>query len=604
MVQSFLGIFSDSPIKQSAEKSIDLTENDDITLDSFFQHNELHLFTNLFAEENVYVDDELIVLFHGHCYNIKDLQKRYHLKNEINPPLAKIFCELFKKGKTDIFSHIRGDFSLIIFDRTSYTIYGVRDPFGKKSLYYSHVKNRLFFANDQRILSSYIPSKEINEEAVQHYFSFQYIPEPMTMNRFVLSVPPGSFFKKQRGEELEIISYWKPSFRPIYLEKHECISEIRRALQDSVEAHLEEEVPIGAYLSGGIDSTFIVSLARQVRPDIQTFSVGFEREGYSEIEIAKRTADELNVEHVAKIISPEEYVEELPKIIWYLGEPFADPSCVPLYFVAKTAKEHVDISLSGEGADELFAGYNIYLEPKSLKPFQYLPRGFCEILANLAKLLPDNVKGKSFLQRGTTPLAQRYIGNAKIFEEEEKREIFKLCKEEVSYRQLTAPLFAEVNDLDPVTQMQYIDLHTWLPGNILLKAEQMARANNLDVRMPFLDQKVFQVAKKIPCDMKLSNKQTKYILRKAAKGIVPDHVLDQKKLGFPVPIRHWIKNELNSWIKTLIKESNTDEFLDKDSIFALIDEHCRGRADNSRKIWTIVTLILWFQIFIEKKYPC
>lgn len=602
-MNSFLGVLFDEPKKQSTVEPFNIKKNEYMTLNSFFRNNELHILINDFKNvENVYVDDQLIVLFHGHCYNLSTLQAMYNLENDPNPSLTKTICDLFKKIKTDLFSEIRGDFSLIIFNKDSHTIYGVRDHFGRKPLFYSSFNHQFYFANDKRLLHLYTACKEINEKALQHYFSFQYVPEPLTMNKSILSVPPGSYFKKRIGAQIEIIPYWKPRFNPIYMEKNKYISKIRKALKDSVEAHIDQKKSIGAYLSGGIDSTFIVSLAKQVKPDIKTFSVGFKREGFSEIEVAKNTADQLDVEHVTKVITPEEYVEVLPKIIWYLGDPLADPSCVPLYFIAKMAKQHVDISLSGEGADELFAGYNIYREPKSLKFFHYLPKGICKILAYIAKVLPDNVKGKSFLQRGTTPLNKRYIGNAKIFEELEKREIFKLFNEEVSYRQITAPLFAEAKELDPVTQMQYIDLHTWLPGDILLKAEQMARANNLDVRMPFLDQKVFHIARKIPVEMKVSNKTTKYILREAAKGIVPNHVLNRKKLGFPVPIRHWLKHELNSWVKKLIKESEVDYILHKDSIFALIDKHGRGRVDYSRKIWTVIIFIIWHQIFIEKKY--
>lgn len=318
--------------------------------------------------------------------------------------------------------------------------------------------------------------------------------------------------------------------------------------------------------------------------------------------MAKETADKLNVENIAYIISPEEYVEKLPKIMWHMDDPLADPSCVPLYFVSREARKHVTVVLSGEGSDELFGGYNIYREPESLKIFQSIPAPARELLAKVASALPEGVKGKSFLERGTTPLRERYIGNAKMFENEEKRSILKQYDEKITYQNITGPLFDNVRDEDLVHQMQYVDIHTWMRGDILLKADRVTMANSLELRVPFLDKEVFRVASEIPVNLKIANGTTKSILREAARGIVPDHVLDRKKLGFPVPIRHWLKKELNGWAKQLIKESETDYLLNKQYVVDLLEAHCQDRGDYSRKIWTLLMFMLWHQIFIEKKY--
>ncbi|GAE94040.1 asparagine synthetase [Gracilibacillus boraciitolerans JCM 21714] len=217
-------------------------------------------------------------------------------------------------------------------------------------------------------------------------------------------------------------------------------------------------------------------------------------------------------------------------------------------------------------------------------------------------MLPEGVRGKSFLERGTTPLRDRYVGNAKMFEEHEKNNLLQAYQQQHIYQNITAPLYDQVSQDDPVNQMQYIDIHTWLRGDILLKADKMTMAHSLELRVPFLDKEVFQTAKEIPVNLKITNGTTKYILRQAARGIVPDHVLDRKKLGFPVPIRHWLKNELNSWAKQLIQESQTDHLINKKVIWHLLDEHCIGKRDNSRKIWTVLMFMLWYQIYVEHKF--
>jgi len=365
---------------------------------------------------------------------------------------------------------------------------------------------------------------------------------------------------------------------------------------------MQSDVPLGSFLSGGIDSTIIAAMAKQFNPNIKTFSVGFEREGYSEIDIAKQSAEKVGVDNISYVISPEEYIEQLPNIMWHMDDPLADPACIPLYFVAREAKKHVKVVLSGEGADELFGGYTIYREPKSLKYFQRLPHGLLQAINRLGAILPEGMKGKSFLERGTTPLRSRYIGNAKIFEEAEKVKFMNHYHSAHAYQSRTAQLYNEVSEENPVQQMQYIDIHTWLTGDILLKADKMSMAHSLELRVPFLDKEVFEVAKKISADKKIADGTTKAILRKAVKNIVPDHIVDRKKLGFPVPIKHWLKNELYFWAKDLIAESNTEHYINKDYIQKLLEKHVLGKADNSRKIWTVLMFMLWHQIFIERAY--
>lgn len=551
-----------------------------------------------------YENDRFWFAFHGEIYNLLELQRELAEKGY---PLAAaseldIIAALLDAFQREAFSRLRGKFSMIIWDKKQKTAYGVRDPFGMKQLLYYQTKQFTAFAFDKRSLALLFEKEEVHPIALQHYMSYQYVPEPMTITTGIKKVEPGYYFAQEIGKDLQWTRYWRATFYPVVKEKDAWVKDIRDALYQSVELHMRGKDSIGSFLSGGIDSTFLVSIAKEWKPDIKTFSVGFEREGYSEIDIVRETAESLDVENIAYILSPDEFIESLPEIMWHIGDPLADPACIPLYFVAREAKKYVDIALSGEGSDELFGGYNIYREPEALKVFRMMPNSILNMLSKLAEVIPEGVKGKSFLERGTTPLRERYIGNAKIFEEAEKRELLQQYHEQHTYQTITSQLYDTAKDYDLVSQMQYIDIHTWMRGDILLKADRVTTANSLEVRLPFLDKKVFQVASKLPANIKVANGTTKYILREAAKGIVPDHVLHRKKLGFPVPIRHWLKDEMYAWATKLIAESQTDYLLKKDYVFRLLDEHAKGHRDYSRKIWTVLMFMLWHQIFIEKEY--
>ncbi|MEI3611667.1 asparagine synthase (glutamine-hydrolyzing) [Pseudogracilibacillus sp. SO30301A] len=572
--------------------------------------NEEHFFLGYDVEKGTeekgkyFYDDQFHVYFDGECYNAEKLKWRINEDIHIEGPyMPEIIAKLFRTYYTDVFEFIIGKFSLIIWDKKNKTIYGARDHFGVKPLFYHENDKTFIFSSSKKGIVLFLGKEAIDPEALQHYFSFQYVPEPFTLTKGVHMVHPGTYFIKSEDHPIQFIRYWKATFNPIHTDKNYWVTEIRNVMLEKVKAYMKNENKrIGNFLSGGIDSTLIVSLAKQIKQDIKTFSVGFEQEGFSEVGLAQETATKLEVENISTIITPEQYVDKIPEIIWQLDDPLADPSCVPLYFVAKEASKHVDIVLSGEGADELFGGYNIYREPTSLKIFDYIPKQIRRALRQYAQHLPKHVRGKSFIIRGTTPLNERYIGNAKMFEEEEKQHFLHYFDENVSYKQITGQLFEHVKDEPLVSQMQYIDINTWLCGDILLKAEKLSQANGIEIRMPFMDKEVFELASKIPVELKVTNLTTKYILREASRGIVPDHVLHRKKLGFPVPIRHWLKRELNGWAKQVIAESEVEEYINKSYVNNLLDTHCKGNADYSRKIWTFLIFMVWHQVFIEGKY--
>ncbi|WP_066172832.1 asparagine synthase (glutamine-hydrolyzing) [Bacillus marinisedimentorum] len=551
-----------------------------------------------------YENERYWIVFNGEVYNYLELKQ----------DLLNKGCSFLTDSDTEIIlacysiygqktaEKLRGMFAFLIWDKDEKQLYGARDPFGIKPLYYYTNSGNTYFSSEKKSLLAAMPNDLVDYTALQHYLTYQYVPEPMTMSQMIHKLPPGSHFIKKPGEPLNISQYWHVSFSGTHRTPDKLAEKIRQTLTDSVKIHMRSDVPVGSFLSGGIDSTAIVSIAKQFNPAIKTFSVGFEQNGYSEISIAKETAEKLGVENISLMVSPEEFINELPKIIWYMDDPLADPASIPLYFVAKEARNHVKVVLSGEGADELFGGYNIYREPESLKIFNSMPALLKKGLRTLADLMPEGVRGKSFIERGTTPLEERYIGNAKMLLEEEKQSLLANYNEKVHFMDITRPFYKECAGFHPVDKMQYIDIHTWLRGDILLKADKMTMAHSLELRVPFLDKEVCDLASQIHHELKISNQTTKWILRKAMDGVVPAHVLNRKKLGFPVPIRHWLKDELYDWTIKTIKDSHTEHLLNKRYVLSMLEDHVTGKRDHSRKIWTVLTFMLWHQVYLENAY--
>lgn len=544
------------------------------------------------------------IIFNGEIYNYVELREELLAEGLTFATSSdtEVIIALYSHLKEKAVEKLRGMFSFVIWDKVEKTLYGARDPFGIKPFFYFDDGERTFFASEKKSILLALENDVLNYDSLQHYLTYQFVPEPHTMSEGISKLEPGHYFTKKMGSEMEIKRYWKAHFHPVRKPESDFIKEIRDVLFDSVKIHMRSDVPVGSFLSGGIDSSIIASIAKEFHPAIKTFSVGFDHNGFSEIDVAKETADKLGVENISYIITPEEYMNEIPKIMWHMDDPLADPACVPLYFVAREARKHVTVVLSGEGADELFGGYNIYREPQDLEVFNKIPQVGKALLRLIAKMMPEGMRGKSFIERGLTPLEERYIGNAKMFTELEKSDLLNTYNKGLDYTNITKPLYKESEGYDPVDRMQYIDIHTWMRGDILLKADKMTMAHSLELRVPFLDKAVFDVASKIPTSLKTANGTTKYVLRKAAEGIVPEHVLDRKKLGFPVPIRHWLKAEMNEWAKTIIRESDTEYLLNKSYVLQLLEDHCQGKADNSRKIWTVLMFMVWHQVYVEKKY--
>ena len=555
--------------------------------------------------------DRYAMTFNGKIYNYVELREElkglgytFHTEGDGEP----IVVGYHHWGK-DVVNHLRGMFGIVIWDTHTKTMFAARDQFGIKPLYYATTEAGTVFASEMKCILEMADEigleLNLDRRAIEHYVDLQYVPEPESLYANIRRVESGCTVTLRPGEDVVAERYFKPRF-PVQQvkqgEEQQLFNRIAEALEDSVAKHMRADVTVGSFLSGGIDSTAIATLAKRHNPDLLTFTTGFEREGYSEVDVAAESAEAIGVEHIVKIVSPEEYAESIPKIMWYLDNPVADPSLVPLYFVAQEARKHVKVVLSGEGADELFGGYTIYKEPLSLAPFEKLPSPLRRGLGKLSQVLPEGMKGKSLLNRGSMTMEERYYGNARSFNFEQMQRVIPWAKREWDHREVTAPIYAQSKDFDPVARMQHLDLFTWMRGDILVKADKINMANSLELRVPFLDKEVFKVAESIPYDLKISHGTTKYALRKAMEQIVPAHVLHRKKLGFPVPMRHWLAgDELYGWAQDTINESQTEDIFNKKEVLEMLKEHRDGVSDHSRRLWTVLSFMIWHGIFVEKR---
>ena len=555
--------------------------------------------------------DRYAMTFNGEIYNYVELREElkglgytFHTEGDGEP----IVVGYHHWGK-DVVNHLRGMFGIVIWDTHTKTMFAARDQFGIKPLYYATTEAGTVFASEMKCILEMADQLgldlNLDRRAIEHYVDLQYVPEPESLHANIRRVESGCTVTLRPGEDVVAERYFKPRF-PVQQvkqgEEQQLFNRIAEALEDSVAKHMRADVTVGSFLSGGIDSTAIATLAKRHNPDLLTFTTGFEREGYSEVDVAAESAEAIGVEHIVKIVSPEEYAESIPKIMWYLDNPVADPSLVPLYFVAQEARKHVKVVLSGEGADELFGGYTIYKEPLSLAPFEKIPSPLRRGLGKLSQVLPEGMKGKSLLNRGSMTMEERYYGNARSFNFDQMQRVIPWAKREWDHREVTAPIYAQSKDFDPVARMQHLDLFTWMRGDILVKADKINMANSLELRVPFLDKEVFKVAESIPYDLKISHGTTKYALRKAMEQIVPAHVLHRKKLGFPVPMRHWLAgDELYGWAQDTINESQTEDIFNKKEVLEMLKEHRDGVSDHSRRLWTVLSFMIWHGIFVERR---
>lgn len=557
--------------------------------------------------------DRYALTFNGEIYNYVELREElsarfgaeFHTSGD-----GEVIAAGYHHWGTDVVTHLRGMFGIALWDTAERTLFVARDPFGIKPMFLVDGPSATIVGSEKKAVARLAEhagiEMHLDTRALQHYVTLQYVPEDETLHAGIRRIESGTYGQFRPGEPAETHRYFHPDLSvPATLVNNTGDAVYRRiaeALEDSVAKHMRADVTVGSFLSGGIDSTVIAALARRHNDKLLTFTTGFERQGYSEVDVAAESAAAIGVEHIIKVVTPEEFAAAIPEIVWYLDEPVADPALVPLYFVAAEARKHVKVVLSGEGADELFGGYTIYKEPLSLAAFERMPGSLRPLLGALSDRLPTGMRGKSLLHRGSLRLEDRYYGNARSFSDAQVEAVLRDYRPQWGHQDVTAPIYRRSQGWDPVARMQHLDFFTWLRGDILVKADKVTMANSLELRVPFLDKAVYEVARTLPTSEKIAHGTTKYALRQAIKTIVPAHVINRKKLGFPVPIRHWLAGaELGGWAREVVSASQTDEYVNKAAVLRMLDEHQRGESDHSRRIWTMLIFMIWHGIFVERR---
>lgn len=544
-------------------------------------------------------DKSLVLTFNGEIYNYKDLREelvasghKFYTQTD-----SEVLIHGYEQWGEDMLDKLRGMFAFVIFNKNTNEVFGARDFFGIKPLYYAKMGETLMWGSE---IKSFLDhphfKKELNTDVLETYLTFQYSPTTETFFKNVYKLPAAHCFTYKNGE-MNVRRYWEVKFHADNGPSLEdWVNRISDTFKNSVEVHKFADVEVGSFLSSGVDSSYVAAVANVDK----TFTVGFgEDEKYNEIGYAKEFSKYINKENFSKVISPEEYWNSLSNIQYHMDEPLADPAAVALFFVCQIASEKVKAVLSGEGADEIFGGYNIYHNPADMASYFKIPRPIRKAVGAVAEKLPHK-HGINYLIRGSKDLDERFIGNAYIFSEKERKDILSIKTNAPDAMAITKPFYDKVRDQDQVTQMQYIDLHLWMTGDILLKADKMSMAHSLELRVPFLDRKVMELAEQIPVKDRVTETETKYAMRLAALQACPPQTAKKKKLGFPVPIRVWLKEDkYYNIVKNKFTSPQSAQFFHTDKLVQLLDDHRAGKYDYSRKIWTVFSFLVWYDVYFS-----
>ena len=545
-------------------------------------------------------DKSLVLVYNGEIYNFQSLREELiaaghtfatHCDSEV------LLHGYEQYGGPALMKKLRGMFAFVIWDTKEKKLFGARDMFGIKPMYYTTTKDGEFiFASEIKSMLAHPHfERAVNKNALLPYLTFQYSATEETFFAGVYKLLPAHFFTWKDGE-FYTERYWDVDFEAKDGDFEAYSEELDRVVHDSVEAHRISDVPVGSFLSGGVDSSYITAC---LMPE-ETFSVGFEgeHEKFNETSEAAELSRRLGIKNVRRMISADECFEAFPTIQYHMDEPQSNPSSVPLYFLAKLAAEDVTVVLSGEGADEIFAGYEWYDETPMMRKYKKLPQFLRIAAARAARTLPY-FKGHDFIIKASGRPEDYFVGQALVFPEKEAKSVLRdEYKNGERVRDITGRIYARVKGRDELTKKQYLDLMLWLPGDILLKADKMSMAHSLELRVPFLDKEVMKMAEKIPAKYKITKENTKYILRHAANRTLPDEWANRKKKGFPVPIRLWLREEKYAQlVRRYFESAFASEFFDTDALIRLLDDHVAGKANNGRKIWTVFTFLVWYKRF-------
>lgn len=542
---------------------------------------------------------DIAIIFNGEIYNYQELRedlvaKGYKFKTHTDTEVILHGYEEY--GEEGILAKLRGMFAFTIWDSKKEKLFGARDHFGIKPYYYALLDGDLLFGSEVKSFLKFPKfKKEVNEKALKHYLVFQYNPLEETFFKGVKKLRPGHYYIYENGK-MEIKTYYNLTLDYKDMTFDEAVGKIEKDVEESVKYHKISDVEVGSFLSGGVDSSYVVATAL---PD-KTFSVGFDNKGFNETMYAKELSDSLGIKNFAKLITPDEFFEGINKVQYFSDEPHANLSSVPLYFLSKLASEQVKVVLSGEGADELFAGYNEYADALPQRIYRKLPFGLRHKLY-LKYKDRKHFRGQTIILKYGQKVEDRYIGPAEIMTDELANSLVtSKYKNSETSRDLTKKYYDEVKNMDDVSKRLYLDMKMWIVEDILLKADKMTMANSIELRVPLLDKKMWELARTIPVRHKVHNEITKYAFRRAAKNKLPEDWAKRRKLGFVVPFVLWIKEEkYYKIVKEVFNKDFVSEFFDKDKINKLLDDHFNGITNNGRKVYTIYTFLKWYEIYFK-----
>ena len=561
-------------------------------------HRRLSIIDLSTGNQPIFNEDETkVIIFNGEIYNYEEIREELiNLGHKFKTSSdTEVILHGYEEYGEEVLNKLRGMFAFVIYDKKIKELFGARDHFGIKPFYYYENDETFMFGSEiKSFLGNTSFKRELNKDVIPMYLRFNYTPTEETFFENVYKLKPGHYFK-YKNNRLSIKRYFYMTFDEKKYDYKEVVERISNVMKDSAHKHMISDVEVGSFLSSGIDSSYLVALAR---PD-KTYTVGYDIEKYDEISYAKDLADRLKINNTSKKISKEEYFDSLEKVIYHMDEPLADPAAIALYFVAELASKDVKVVLSGEGADEFFGGYNTYRMNPSYKWYLKIPYFIRNFIARVASVFP-HVRGVNFLIRNGFKLEDYYIGVNHVFSEHDAKKIVKCKTKNITNKDITSPIFREYKNKSDIIKMQAIDINLWLVNDIYQKADKMTMAHSIEGRVPFSDIEVFNVARTLTYDSKINNITTKVALREAAKKVIPNDSYKKKKLGFPVPLREWIKeDEIYNKIKDAFLSPISCELFDTKKLIKLLDNHKNNKCDNYKKIWTVYTILVWYKVYFE-----
>ena len=559
-------------------------------------------------------DGTATIVFNGEIYNYRELQKeltaRGH-KFQTNSDTEAIIHAYEEYGPACV-EHLRGMFAFAIWDARERKLMLARDRVGKKPLYYAHTTaGTLVFGSELKSLLVHPELKrEINPQALDAYLTFGYVPDPLCILRGVRKLPPGHFLIFADGR-LAMTQYWDFRFEPTEAAEtrraEDYLEELRALLDEAVRIRLIADVPLGAFLSGGVDSSAVVGLmARHSNRPVKTFSIGFNEDSYNELKYARLAAKHFATDHHEFIVTPD-ICQAVSELAWHFDEPFADPSALPTYMVSKLARAHVTVALSGDGGDELFAGYTRYVVEQQRAKFARIPRSVrANVMQPLSQRLPHGAWGRNYLHNVSLDAVDRFLDSVSVFTHLTKRSLYTSdFSAQLKGDGLASARFrflaGRVQTNEPLDVLLYLDSKTYLPGDILTKVDRMSMAVSLEARAPLLDHKLIEFVARIPAALKLRGTETKHIFKRAISDYVPADILHREKQGFGVPVQQWINEQLRTQMHDTLTDERTRTrgYVEPRYVAQLLNEHERGRRDHATPLWALFMLELWQRIFID-----